>query len=65
MSKKDESFWDGLLKTGAVIGGAWLLVSFIDLLGKKVYRCSNCGGIIETKHINQCPHCKIPLEWRV
>lgn len=64
MLEKSDGFWDGLLKFGAMIGGAYLLAEILKLLAHQVYKCPHCGGIIE-KNIAHCPHCEVELTWKI
>ncbi|MGA2774991.1 MAG: hypothetical protein ABSE81_02885 [Candidatus Omnitrophota bacterium] len=63
MSDKKENWVDSLLKAGAFIGGAWLLVEVLKMLSKKVYRCPNCHNIVKEDE-NPCPNCKAKLIWK-
>ncbi|MBI4723399.1 MAG: hypothetical protein HY769_10490 [Candidatus Stahlbacteria bacterium] len=61
---KEESFWDGLLRVGAIIGGAWIGIELVKLCSRRVYRCPNpdCRGSLNY-HQSPCPHCKAIIEW--
>jgi hypothetical protein len=61
--KKGSSFWDGLFKIGAVIGGAWLSVEIFKWLAEAEYYCPNCNYVLDVYGIPKCPNCEQILIW--
>lgn len=61
---KDDNWLTSILKIGAIIGGAWLAVEFIKMIGKEkvYYNCPKCNEDIEYG-VKQCPRCKSFLSW--
>ena len=62
--KKEESFWDGMLTLGGVLGLGWLMIETIKLFGTEEYRCPNCKTTIK-KEDSKCPNCQASLTWKI
>jgi hypothetical protein len=65
MSNKQDSFWDGLLKVGAAIGGAWLFLELYRKIVGEYYICPNCNQNFDEKYASRCPHCNVKLKWLI
>lgn len=65
MAKKKDSFFDTLLKIGAVVGGAMIAAEIIDSLSEKktYYNCPNCNHNRIEYGEEECPNCGTTLNW--
>ena len=62
--KNQESFWDGLLSLGGILGLGWIMIETIKLVGTPEYRCPNCKTTIK-KDTSICPKCDATFTWKV
>jgi lipopolysaccharide biosynthesis regulator YciM len=63
--KKNSSVIDKVLTVGALIGGAFVLGAVLEALSKTktFYRCPNCNYDKLEHGMEECPNCRITLEW--
>lgn len=57
---KEESFFDSLLKLGAIIGGGILLLAILRSVSP--YKCPYCGAKVVYGE-KKCAHCNSQLNW--
>ena len=60
----EGKFVEGLAKTFALIGGAYIFVELLKLVSKKeiYYCCPQCNEGVKYGMKN-CPHCQVDLTW--
>jgi rubrerythrin len=64
MAQEKENFLETLFRIGALMGGAWIGVEIIKMLGKLVYTCPNCDNVVQ-RGTTTCPNCKVGLAWKI